>query len=199
CEGLEIVFRGNACRGGHRVTSCAPYSSWWTKAPVVIAGSSPHRHQDKGPAGENCVMAGPRVGPKARPRTGSGRPPTALPHVAPQAVGGRAKPGHDTKKGTLRLCPRDEFSIPSAYPDAYGVKPGHDGLGGPCKPTKSRSQRRLVSVQYSVFRSRSGYSRSYCSPPILPALMSARIVPVLGSDLREMCFSGFHRSERTRA
>jgi thioredoxin-like negative regulator of GroEL len=45
------------------------------------------------------VMAGPRVGPEARPRAGSGRPPTTYLRECSEVVGGRAKPGHDTGEG----------------------------------------------------------------------------------------------------
>jgi hypothetical protein len=43
----------------------------------------------------SCVMAGPRVGPKAPPRTGSGRPPTSFLRATNLSCGWPAFAGHD--------------------------------------------------------------------------------------------------------
>ncbi len=50
------------------------------------------------------------------------------------------EPGHDVgSAGATNDPPR-----PAAYPDAHGVKPGHDGWGWPCEPAESQSFGRLV-------------------------------------------------------
>src|SRR5215831_15864640 len=54
-------------------------------------------------------------------------------------------------------------------------------------------------AQYSVAFKRSGAARSWASPPSLPSVNSARIVPLLGRLLRSTWRDGSHSFERTIA
>src|SRR5262249_3499034 len=54
-------------------------------------------------------------------------------------------------------------------------------------------------AQYSVAFKRSGAARSWASPPSLPSVNSARIVPLLGRPLRSTWRDGSHSFERTIA
>ena len=55
-----------------------------------------------------CAMADPRAGPKARPRTGSGRPPTTLLCPTKESRGWPAFAGHDTgEASSVKDIPHD--------------------------------------------------------------------------------------------